>query len=151
MYLAIEFQEEYKRLDRLCKDLLCANEGVSEYIRQMEATARLGQYYVRTWDEDYKQLKHVRYVRNRLAHDVGTLTSDVCTQEDLAWIKCFYQRILSGDDPFAVLRKGKAAQARQAKPQERITMQKTVGTPQSPREAPSLWEKFVTAVKKLFE
>lgn len=39
MYLSIEFQEEYKRLDRLCKDYLASAEGVSEYIRQMESTS----------------------------------------------------------------------------------------------------------------
>ena len=32
----IEFLEEYKRLDRLCQDMLSPLQGVSEYINRME-------------------------------------------------------------------------------------------------------------------
>ena len=46
-----------------------------------------------TWDADYKQLKHFRWLRNQLAHEVGTLNADFCTEEDLALLKKFYSRI----------------------------------------------------------
>ena len=33
-----KFLEEYKRLDALCNDIFGVKDGVSEYIRQMNAT-----------------------------------------------------------------------------------------------------------------
>lgn len=54
--LNLEFQEEYKRLDRLCKDYLSSAEGVSEYIRQMESTSWSNRRYVITWADDYFKL-----------------------------------------------------------------------------------------------
>lgn len=37
--LNIEFQEQYKRLDRLCRDMYSSSDsGVSAYIRDMENT-----------------------------------------------------------------------------------------------------------------
>ena len=33
------FQEEYKRLDALCRDVFVSRDGVSEYIRQMEVVS----------------------------------------------------------------------------------------------------------------
>ena len=109
-YLCVEFQEEYKRLDRLCKDYLRSKEGVSEYIRQMESTSWYERGYVYTWEEDYKQLRHIRWVRNQLAHEVGTLNSDICSEEDLAYVKSFYSRIIGGNDPFTLIRKAKEKQ-----------------------------------------
>ena len=36
---AMEFQEEYKRLDRLCKETLQSEQGVTQYIEQMKKVA----------------------------------------------------------------------------------------------------------------
>ena len=105
MYINIEFQEEYKRLDRLCKDCLNSKEGVSEYIRQMETTPIRDRNYVPTWNEDYKQLKHARWIRNQLSHEVGTLECDFCTDEELGFVIAFYNRILRGDDPFSIIQR----------------------------------------------
>lgn len=106
----VAFQEEYKRLDNFCRDCLLSTEGVSEYIRQMEASAWRGAHYVSTWDVDYKQLKHFRWLRNQLAHEVGTLDADFCTEEDLALLKKFYSRMMNGEDPFSLMRKAEEAE-----------------------------------------
>ena len=95
------FFEEYKRLDKLCMDLLSSKSGVSEYISQMETT-RFGQYCIPSWDNDYKVLKHLRWVRNQIAHD--TTGVSISEESDLIMIREFYKRILSGEDPFAQLR-----------------------------------------------
>ncbi|HBK02072.1 MAG TPA: hypothetical protein DDY77_03480 [Clostridiales bacterium] len=108
MILSLEFQEAYKRLDKLCRDCFASNEGVSEYIHLMENESLCGGRYVQFWESDYKELKHVRWVRNQLSHEVGTLQSDICTQEDLAFVVDFYQRIMSGDDPLTKLRQAKS-------------------------------------------
>ncbi len=109
MQLNIEFQEEYKRLDRLCRDCLGSTEGVSEYIRQMDSASWEGQQSVDLWKTDYKSLKHVRWIRNQLAHEVGTLTSNICEQSDLDFVKSFYQRILDSTDSLSLLRKARAS------------------------------------------
>ena len=96
------FFEEYKRLDNLCMDLLSSKSGVSEYISQME-TSRFGQYYIPSWDNDYRTLKHLRWVRNRIAHD--TMGGTISDEADLTMVRDFYERIFSGEDPFTQLRK----------------------------------------------
>ena len=50
------FFESYKRLDRLCGDILNCKNGISEYIQQMEQTGQSG-FKVANWTEDYKMLK----------------------------------------------------------------------------------------------
>ena len=65
--LNLEFQEEYKRLDRLCKNYLSSAEAVSEYIRQMESTPWSNRLYVFTWEDDYKQLKKDLFVNAKSA------------------------------------------------------------------------------------
>lgn len=158
MYLSITFQEEYKRLDKLCKDYLSSEKGVSSYIEQMEATAIQNRRYVLTWDEDYKQLKHVRWVRNKLAHEVGTLNSDFCTEEDLEWVQEFTNRILRGTDPFSTARKAKQTQETRnrsiAKSQKQTSYEVLQPNykplPNNNRREPSLWEKIIDFLDNLF-
>lgn len=58
-------------------------------------------------------LKHVRWIRNQFAHEIGTLESDICTINDLNYIKDFYDRIQNGTDPFTLIRKAKKSVQRQ--------------------------------------
>ena len=96
------FFEEYKRLDKLCGEILSCQNGVSEYITQMECTSQ-GRYKVPSWDKDYRMLMLLRMARNQIAHDVtGGIISE---KADLSWVTNFYERIMSQDDPFAQLRK----------------------------------------------
>ena len=148
--LNLEFQEEYKRLDRLCKDYLSSTEGVSEYIRQMEATPWSNRLYVFNWEADYKQLKHVRWVRNQLAHEVGTLNSDICTEDDLDWVQSFYNRISNGSDPFTIIREAKAEEALRAKQQAQARKATVADHPKPPQPKPSLWDRLIADIKKFF-
>lgn len=96
------FFEEYKSLDNLCKDILESEKGVSEYIERMEKEER-GRMIVADWDRDYKRLKSMRYIRNRLAHDDGAYENDLCTGKDIAWVSDFQARIMNEEDPLTVL------------------------------------------------
>lgn len=150
-----EFQEEYKRLDRLCKDYLSSTEGVSEYIRQMDATSPRNRRYVSTWEKDYKQLKHIRWVRNQLAHEVGTLNSDICTQDDLDWVQSFYSRIMNGSDPFTIIRKAGEEEAARAKQQaaEKKAAEKKTAVIRNQRPAqpkPSFLDRLIAGIQKFF-
>lgn len=105
----VSFQEAYKRLDKLCKDYFSSANGVSEYIRQMETVPWSSYRYVSAWEYDYKMLKHIRWIRNRLAHEEGAFEEDVCSYDDLKYVEEFYNRIMRGSDPFTVMRKEKEA------------------------------------------
>lgn len=100
--LEIEFLEEYKRLDKLCQDMLSSLSGVSEYINRMESFYKEGSYYIDDWNENYKTLKHLRWLRNNIVHNVDE--SD-CSFEELETLKYFYRDILVQEDPLARLYK----------------------------------------------
>lgn len=111
-----EFFEEYKRLDKLCGEIFSCRNGVSEYISQMEVAPFEARRNVPNWDSDYSTLKHLRWVRNQIAHD--TDCGGICSADDLRQLKDFRERIISLQDPFAVLRRSKQAESsRAAKPE----------------------------------
>lgn len=97
-----DFFEAYKHLEKLCGEIYCCSNGISEYISEMETKPR-GQSKVESWFSDYKSLKHVRWVRNQIAHD----TSDYVHSDynDLEFTELFYNRIMNQEDPLAQLRK----------------------------------------------
>lgn len=107
-----DFFEEYKRLDRLCADMYSCRNGVSEYIAQMENRFYQGQFRVPSWSSDHKMLKHVRWVRNQIAHDSGAY--QISEPEDLEFV-------FSGQDPLTLLRKATEAEAERRKRQARST------------------------------
>ena len=96
----IEFFDEYKKLDNLCKDILHAEKGVSEYIDEMEKIPISKSRLISSWDDDFKMLKHVRWVRNDIAHNNG---NSECEQEDIDFVREFYQRIMNQTDPFGII------------------------------------------------
>lgn len=103
----MSFINSYKRLEKLCNDMYGTNHGgVTCYIKDMEKH-RDGNRYVKTWNEDYKQLKYYRHIRNMIVHDVDCEEKDMCDIKDTKWINNFYKRILNQSDPLALYRKHK--------------------------------------------
>ncbi len=102
--LNISFLEEYKQVDRFIKDANMTQDGVSEYIRQMELLNRRGVRLVRNWEQHYRMLKHVRWVRNQLVHEVG-YDSNICERADYEYIKNFGTLLCAAQDPLAALAK----------------------------------------------
>lgn len=98
------FQEGYKKLDNLCRDCYSSIDGVSEYIRRMKNEQDCSKMLIASWEYDYKMLKHVRWIRNKLSHEVGTLQSDICTQDDLDFVTIFYDKIIKCTDPLTQIR-----------------------------------------------
>lgn len=97
------FFEEYKHLNKLCGDMYLVQNGVSEYITQMKQNSAQGLRSVRSWSTDRRMLQHVRSVRNAIAHD--TAGYQVSEDEDIEFVRDFYGRIMSGNDPLTLLRK----------------------------------------------
>ena len=102
-----EFFEAYKRLDRLCSDMYGCQNGVSQYIQFMKEQTYWGQLMVPSWELSYKTMKHLREVRNRIAHDPGQF--QICAERDISDVNRFYADIMSGQDPLTRLRKCREA------------------------------------------
>ena len=68
-----EFFEAYKRLDRLCSDIYGCRNGVSQYIEDMERVSYQGRLAIPSWEQAYRTLKHLRWVRNQLAHNCNSV------------------------------------------------------------------------------
>ena len=99
---SIAFLELYKRVDCFIRDAYSSQEGVSEYLRQMEARPYSGKRLYASWDSYYKTLKHLRWVRNQLSHEVS-FDSELCSESDYNWLAEFYQALNHADDPLAIV------------------------------------------------
>lgn len=123
------FFEEFKRLETICNDMFSCKSGVTEYITRMEQSADRGRVFVDGWDADYKALKHLRWLRNQIAHDADV--AGLCKQEDLTKLRHLHKRVLSQQDPLAVLTKAskpKTAAKQKPKPAQTGDTPKDTGS-----------------------
>ena len=98
------FMDSYKRLEKLCGEVMNDDRKVSAYIDEMYRLSN-GFDSVEGWREDLKQLKHYRRVRNQIVHDPGCTEENMCELGDAEWIDQFYWRIMNGTDPLTKYRK----------------------------------------------
>ncbi len=100
----MSFMDSYKRLEKLCGDVLNDERKISAYIDKMINTPN-GRNLVDGWDDDLKQLKHYRWIRNKIAHEPNCTESNMCTRSDTKWINNFYSRVLKQKDPISLYSK----------------------------------------------
>lgn len=100
----MSFMYNYKRLEQLCGDLLNDDRCISAYIDRMYDTPD-GARLVKGWRDDLKQLKHYRWIRNRIAHEPNCSEAEMCDLYDIEWIINFHNRIINQNDPLALYRK----------------------------------------------
>lgn len=146
----IKFQEEYKRLDKLCKDRFASSEGVSTYIREMENMSDYT-YTISKWTTTYRQLKHLRWIRNQLAHEVP-INSDICEPGDIEWLQRFYSEMLQGRDCLSLAYKANNCKQASSKTTYVATNTLTKNTDNSaqnikPQHKQTWWEKIVSKIK----
>ncbi|MCM1270283.1 MAG: hypothetical protein NC247_06630 [Ruminococcus flavefaciens] len=123
----MSFIDSYKRLEKLCSEIYSDNHGVSTYIDEMLGKPS-GSRYVSGWDEDLKQLKHYRWVRNQIVHEPGCTEENMCEPGDAKWIDVFYYRIMNQTDPLALYAKAEKPRPAQ-KPMSTRATQSTNYTP----------------------
>ena len=108
-YLNYEFFDEFKALDNLCRDIygnsIDNKLGVTLYLEDMDKKAYQGAFKVSGWTSDYNRLKSAKNIRNELAHSRNSFSTDICSQEDIDFIRSFRARILNQADPISMLRK----------------------------------------------
>lgn len=95
------FIEAYKHLEKLCGEVLDDNRCISAYIDEMLNTSH-GSYLISGWDDDLKNLKHYRWVRNKIAHEPNCTEQNMCEPQDEVWLENFYSRIMHQNDPLAL-------------------------------------------------
>lgn len=100
--IILEFLEVYKCLDELCKQVLSSDRGISVYIDEMNQESQACMV-VACWREDYKQLKKMRWIRNKLVHEPNSFQEISIGIEDIEWLKNFRSRILKGADSLSLL------------------------------------------------
>jgi hypothetical protein len=103
----MSFISSYKHLEKLCGEVLNDSRRISAYIDEMQNTPN-GAFYVHSWDEDLKTLKHYRWVRNQIAHEPDCDEQSMCDPSDALWLDDFYSRIMNQTDPLALYRKASA-------------------------------------------
>lgn len=103
--LDTELFNEYKRLDKLLREARGTEHGVTDYIDEMKATSRYEARSVLGWENDLNRLWRCRHIRNKLAHDDIPDSVQLSRMEDIEFLKHFYSRVMSGDDPLARLRR----------------------------------------------
>ena len=96
--IQVELLEEYKYVDKICQEMLGAEKGVTAYIEQLDETPVTVRYWITEWNDEYRQLKHIRWLRNQIAHSTGSVE---CSQSDLDWLKGFHNRLLTQQDLLA--------------------------------------------------
>lgn len=142
------FYDEYKRLDKFCRDMFSGKDGVSEYIKQMENSS-LYRYYVPTWDEDLRQLKRMRYLRNKLAHEME-FDAELCTESDILFVKTFYARLFNCSDPLSIIRRQREAAKRSQKEQQKTQSEQPRPFIYYSKKKKSLFDKIYDFFKKRF-
>lgn len=146
----IIFQENYKRLDILCKDCYKSQEGVSEYIRQMDKHMLEGKRLVKDWENEYSNLKHVRRIRNQLAHEVGTINSDIVKEYDILFLSNFHKKIHNSTDALSVLRKIKSEQVKNKHTIVNVNETRETSVKPTKKEA-SFLSKLLNKIKNFFK
>ena len=102
----MSFIDSYKRLEKLCGEIYNNNHGITSYIDEM-ARNPIGSRFVPGWDEDLKQLKHYRWVRNQIVHEPNCTEENMCEYGDAQWLNNFRSRIMAANDPLAQYRKAR--------------------------------------------
>ena len=114
----MSFIDSYKRLEKLCNDIYGDIHGVKAYIEDMRNTS-MGKWYVRGWDDDLSRLKHYKWIRNQIWHELDCTEDNMCKPGDAQWLDDFRCRILSGTDPLSLYRKARNPQTERKTQTER--------------------------------
>ncbi len=117
-----EFFTLYKSVDAICRDMFRDERhfngkgeevfGVSAYIRIMEEADPSISGVFPEWNDYYKTLKHLRWLRTQIAHSTEV---SQCSEDDLKDLKAFHSQLLKQTDILARVAQRKAGQVQTKK------------------------------------
>ena len=115
-----ELIRAFSHLEKICNEMYKDKHGVSLYIEEMKRETSLKTKSIPGWSSDLERLKHLRYIRNGIAHDDQTVDTSY-TDSDVAFLEEMYDRIIAGTDPIGQLRRQqKELQVAKTKPVQSI-------------------------------
>ena len=94
------FFDEYKKAEKTCNRLCGCDNGISWYIGQMEETQNI-KTSPKPWKDTYYTLKHLRWLRNKIAHDDESCN---VTEKDVKDIREFHDSLLLENDELSLFR-----------------------------------------------
>ena len=103
------FFEEYKRLDKLLKEVLSSDIGVTAYIDEMKAVSSYETAKIRGFEHTLKRLKELRHIRNQLAHDNLSFDADLTDESDIKFLTEFRESVFNTSDPLSLIYKQRSA------------------------------------------
>ncbi len=136
----MDFIQSYKQLDALCKEYF--GVGIKGYIKDMN-NADHGEQKVEGWLEDYRELKHYRYVYEHMIKGKEATVKDLITEDDVAWIVNFGERIKQGSDPLALYEEKTSRRRKKGKAKEEPKVEKQEVPAKEKVEEPVLEETTV--------
>lgn len=106
--IEVRLLEKYKRLEKFCRDSYSSQDGVNQYITEMEHNFSRGRSLISSWDNDCRMLKRVKKLRDKIAHEPSVTD---CNEKDIVWLEDFYSRLLERQDPLVLLNTAKREQS----------------------------------------
>ena len=67
-----KYIDEYKRVDKICSDMLGDPCGITAYIELMKKAAISGEDLPGSWSTAIKTLVHLRHIRNSISNTFNT-------------------------------------------------------------------------------
>ena len=102
--LEAKYLSLYKQVEAICVERFSGKYGVTEYITHME-NAGNEKTRVPNWDIAYKKLKHLRWIRTRIAHETE---DSQCEKTDFQDLKLFFKLLKRKKDPLSLLQVAKS-------------------------------------------
>ena len=101
--LNYQFFEEFTKLDKTCVSVYQAEGGTLGYLEMMRSVSAVYAEMVPHWMADLEQLHRYRTVYQSLAQSAEAFDETLCSQEDVDWVLDFIRRIMTREDPLALL------------------------------------------------
>ncbi len=73
--------------------------------RGYEKNSYAGTLMIRGWLSDYQNLKKARNLRNEIVHSSNSIANNICTEEDIFFVRSFRELILQQRDPIFLLKR----------------------------------------------
>ena len=122
--------KSFSRLEKLLNDMYGRQDGkssVTVYIDHMIEKQQTDRdvYDVDDWEEDFRNLRRLRHIRNELAHESDAMDTAMCDEEDILWLEKFRERVMRSDDPLARLNREKQRKITKSAVRRRPAVYKT--------------------------
>lgn len=94
-----QFLNQFKLLEKLCNEMYEDVHGVSLYIEECEDVASLLHQNHTQFVQFIHRLRHCRYIRNRLSHEITSDTVQMSSSSDIEFLQDLYSMISEQTDP----------------------------------------------------